>query len=106
MKLNTILFAYRVAKHTSTGYSPFYMMFHREARLPIDVELMPRDNEGEEMGIDEYVQAMLQKRDDLKPKASSNIKKAQDYQKEYYDKRRTPQVRNTLLQQVNIKTAL
>ena len=35
---------------------------------------------------------MLQVRDDLKPEAMGNIKRAQDYQKEYYDKRHAHQV--------------
>ena len=47
-KIDSILFSYRVAKHRSTGYSPFYLMYHREVRLPIDVELLPTPDEPEE----------------------------------------------------------
>ena len=32
-----VLFAYRAAKHASTGYSPFYMLHGFEPRYPIDV---------------------------------------------------------------------
>ena len=91
-KLESILFGYRAAKHRTTGFSPFFMMYHREALLLIDIELMPNPGSDDVEPIDDYIQAMLQVRDDLKPEAMRSIKRAQDYQKEYYDKRHTPQV--------------
>ena len=72
------------------------MLYHREALLPIDVELMPDRSSDDVEPIDDYIQAMLQVRDDLKPEAMRSIKRAQDYQKGYYDKRRTPQVFSSL----------
>lgn len=79
------------------------MMFHREARLPIDAELMPRQETEDEIGVEEYMEAMLKKCNDLKPIASRNIKKAQAYQKKYYDKRRTPQARKLIKLAMNVK---
>ena len=52
-KLDPVLFGYRVAKHHSTGDSPFYMLYHREPRLPIDVELFSNDRLEEE-NADQY----------------------------------------------------
>ena len=92
LKLDPILFGYRVAKHRSTGYSPFFMLYHREARLPIDIELMPDSSKDGDGDIDAYIQAMQEVRDDLKPKVMKHIKSAQEYQKQYYDKRHAPQV--------------
>ena len=43
--LPMILFAYRVSPNATTRESPFYLLYGREPRLPIDVSLlMPSDN--------------------------------------------------------------
>lgn len=93
LKLQTILFAYRVSKQKSTGYSPFFMMYHRQPRLPVDIELMPGVEEGiEEQHVDTFVENMIEIRDNLRAKAGTNIAKAQTKQKEYYDSRHSPEV--------------
>ena len=91
LKLDTILFAYRASKQKSTGYSPFYMMFHRQPRLPVDSELLPMSDAGEP-DFDLFIENMVKVRDELKDKGSANIAKAQRDQKEYYDKRHSPEV--------------
>lgn len=57
--LETILFAYRVSTQKSTGYSPFYMMFHRHPRLPIDAELQ-QSSVDEDTNVESFVDKMLQ----------------------------------------------
>ena len=37
--LDTCAFAYNTSQHDSTKYTPFMLMFGRQATLPIDVEL-------------------------------------------------------------------
>ena len=72
------------------------MLYHREPLLPIDIELMLDHSSDDVEPIDDYIQAMLQVWDDLKPEAMRSIKRAQDYQKEYYDKRHTTQAFSSL----------
>ena len=43
-----VLFAHRVSKHTSTKFSPFFLMYNREPTLPIDVKYSLVSIEGNE----------------------------------------------------------
>ena len=91
-KLDTILFAYRVSKQKSTGYSPFYMMFHRQPSLPIDSELLPLLDKSGEPDYEAFIEKTASVCEEIKEVASCNISKAQKNQKEYYDKRHSVQV--------------
>ena len=94
-KLDPILFSYRVSKQASTKYSPYFLMFGRHPRLPIDAELDPSPEELTEPTSEEIEQALenlLETRKETKVKASDNIKKAQEKQKEHYDQKHSPEV--------------
>lgn len=90
--LDSVLFSYRVSKQDSTKFSPFFLVYGRQARLPIEFNMKPEkddfgksDEEEEELdsNLDEHVEKMVS----VRRKALENIKKAQERQKYYYDKK-------------------
>ena len=83
-----MLFAYRVSKQKSTGYSPFYMMFHRQPSLPIDFDMLEVHNASDvEPDYDAFIEKMTSIRENVKETASRNIDRAQNEQKKHYDRR-------------------
>lgn len=102
-----VLFAHRTQQHRSTGYSPFFALFGQEPRLPLDLventqslnDENPDDpddpDDDSEDGPDDIdikslraaTNSFLQMKREVLSKARLNVKKAQEKQKYYYDKR-------------------
>ena len=57
-RLPTLLYAYNCTPHSSTGFSPYQLMFGRQPRLPVDL-LNVHDEEGDDSGcsMGEWVEA-------------------------------------------------
>ena len=78
---------YNCTRHDVTGFSPFYLMFCREPRLPIDMVLPERGREDDKQSYSAFV-ADLQKR--LKyahDVMTTRVEESQTKAKKRYDKR-------------------
>ena len=78
--LDNVLFAYRSSQHDSTKFTPFLLMYGREARLPIDITLQPNSESLPEQELDlaTRVERMLKR---LHENALTNIQNAQSNHK-------------------------
>ena len=87
--MDAVLFSYRVSRQDSTKYSPFYLMYGRNAILPVEFNMAEEHkNESEEelenteeLDLDEHVKKMMT----VRKRALENIRHAQDRQKCCYD---------------------
>ena len=91
-QIDMVLMGYRASRQASTKYSPYFMLFQTQMRLPMDAEMMPVDDvEDIEDSIEERIHALLQGRAGIFTEAERNIKAAQKVQKEHYDEKHQPQ---------------
>ena len=101
-----LFFSYRVSRHDCTKFSPFYLVYGRNARLPVDINLKGEENGEEDVmgchqrekekfivaevgdkeeGLEESLYVRTQAMIDIRKKALENIEVAQTRQKRYYD---------------------
>lgn len=92
--LDSVLFACRVSKHSSTGFTPYFMLYQRHPILPFQYtdailhgESVAAEEQGEVMDFDEAVNSMSEQREQVFAKATSNIRKAQDHYSRNYNER-------------------
>jgi hypothetical protein len=89
-KLDSILFCYWSSKNDSTKFSPFFLMYRREPKLPIElaVEGSPccDDQDSAQASLDTKVEQLLKLKKSVHDLAMKNIGKVQDWQKRNYDK--------------------
>lgn len=85
--VETLTHAYNCTKHASTGFSPFYLMFMREPRIPLDVTLHKEieDQDSEDQG--EYVAQLQRSLEEAYRRAETNAQEAREKQKAHHDKR-------------------
>ena len=85
--LGCMTHAYNCTKHASTTYSPYYLMFGRHPRLPIDVEFgLPKSNSGDNSSKSRYVQKLRRRLNYAFQKANKIANQQAHKYKASYDK--------------------
>ena len=102
--LGCMTHAYNCTKHASTTYSPYYLMFGRHPRLPIDVEFgLPKSNCGDNSSKSRYVQKLRRRLNYAYQKATKVANQQASKYKSSYDKAiRGPQLQEKDLGLVKI----
>ena len=81
-----ITHAYNATRHESTQYSPFYLMFGRHPRLPIDLVMGLQAEEGSN-DVSQYADQLREKLEVAYQLATAEGKKASEKHKRNYDRR-------------------
>ena len=83
--LPKVCMAYNTSVQSSTGFTPFYLMFGRQAKLPIDLMYGPHDTS--ERPVTEYARQLRASLDDAYHLARDRLGSSHERRKEFYDKK-------------------
>lgn len=85
--IQTLTFSYNCTTHETTGFAPFFLMFGRIPRLPVDVMFGSAFRDKDVQTYDEYVKAIQKDLRQAVHIANGNITDAQRKQTQQYNKR-------------------
>lgn len=85
--LHTLTFMYNSTVHETTGFPPFYLMFGRVPRLPVDVLFKSALREDGEMSFPQYVKELKQDLREAMALAERHANQEQKRQADNYNKR-------------------
>ena len=85
--LNKLLFVYNCTRNDSTGFSPYYLLFGRNPRLPVDLMFESVSVSPKPSSRKDYVVEWEKGMREAYKIATENSKKAASYNKSHHDKR-------------------
>ena len=88
-QLQKVCMAYNTSVQSSTGFTPFYLMFGRQARLPVDIIYGTGAPEGESRDVSTYVASLKRRISEAFEIVRRNayVSKHHQYQKTLYDEK-------------------
>ena len=86
-QIQTLTFAYNCTVHETTGYAPFFLMFGRVPRLPVDVMFKQVLNDAEVADYDSYAKSLLSCLNSAMEIAQKHSSTEQRHQAQQYNKR-------------------
>jgi len=90
--ISQLVHAYNCTKNEATGYSPYYLLFGREARLPVDLCFGTSPDGDNEVTYQQYVETMRHELQEAYQLAEETSLKNHQRNKQHYDKRVKPQM--------------
>ena len=81
-----ILFAHRTSISEPIGDSPFYCLYGREPRLPVDVQFLPPAADDLSTSVLDHRKRVVKKVELAQNLARENIQRSQQKMREYYDR--------------------
>lgn len=84
--IGPIVHCYNCMKQSSTGQTPFYLMFGREPRLPIDLAFKTNPYEDKQT-MTHYIEKLKERLETSYNLAQQNVKQSQERQKDFYDRK-------------------
>lgn len=85
-QIQTLTFAYNATIHETTGYAPFYLMFGRVPRLPVDIMFNPVLNDSTVVDYDSYVKSLISSLKSAIKIAQKHSLSEQQHQSHQYNK--------------------
>ena len=85
LHLQKVCFAYNSSEHPTTGYSPFYLMFGREAWLPVELMFVPSPTD--DLPPPNYAKELQSLLCSAYQRVRNHLNVSHKHQKQLYDKR-------------------
>ena len=83
--IDAVLFAYRTRKHKTTGKTPFYLMYGREATLLLDFKILSKIQVEEANPLMNRLHQLIIELEEERNTVHQRIEKEQQKQKQLYD---------------------